>query len=76
MTIALFGFAVIRLDGSTPTKYGLRLNMEEKYRGLKQQLTDLSGIPALQILLVEIFGALVKVRWNACKILLHVWLNH
>ena len=56
----------MRLDGSTPTKYGLRLNMEEKYRGLKQHLTELSGIPAPQLLLVEIFGALVKVGTVTC----------
>ena len=51
----------MRLDGSVPVKYGLRLNMDEKYRTLKKQLSELSGIPAMQILLVEIFGALVKV---------------
>ena len=54
-------FSVMRLDGSTPTKYGLRLNMDEKYKGLKKQLSQLTSIPMPQILLVEIFGALVKV---------------
>ena len=51
----------MRLDGSTPTKYGVRLNMDEKYRGLKKQLSELTDIPTPQILLVEVFGALVKV---------------
>ena len=53
--------SVMRLDGSTPTKYGLRLNMDEKYKGLKKQLSQLTGIPMPQILLVEILGALVRV---------------
>ena len=34
--------------------------MDEKYSGLKQNLSELSGIPALHLLLVEILGALVK----------------
>ncbi|KAI0214877.1 Ubiquitin carboxyl-terminal hydrolase 32 [Lamellibrachia satsuma] len=51
---------VVRLDGSTPTKYGLRLNMDEKYKGLKSHLGELCDIPATQLLLAEVFGALVK----------------
>ncbi|ELT99007.1 hypothetical protein CAPTEDRAFT_129894 [Capitella teleta] len=51
---------VIRLNGSKPVRYGLRLNLDEKYSGLKQSLSELSGIPALQLLIVEIQGALVK----------------
>ncbi|XP_076452524.1 ubiquitin carboxyl-terminal hydrolase 32-like isoform X2 [Babylonia areolata] len=51
---------VNRLDGSTPVKYGLRLNMDEKYKALKQELSTLSGIPADQLLLVEILGPIVK----------------
>lgn len=51
---------VNRLDGSTPVKYGLRLNMDEKYKALKQELSTLSGIPADQLLLVEIVGPIVK----------------
>lgn len=51
-----------KLDGEVPTKYGLRLNMDEKYRGLKKSLSELSGIDTPQILLVEILGAFIKVR--------------
>ncbi|KAK2185909.1 hypothetical protein NP493_217g02044 [Ridgeia piscesae] len=51
---------VVRLDGSTPTKYGLRLNMDEKYKGLKRHLGELCDIPATQLLLAEVFGALIK----------------
>ncbi|KAL8573322.1 hypothetical protein ACOMHN_032784 [Nucella lapillus] len=52
---------VNRLDGSTPVKYGLRLNMDEKYKTLKQELSTLAAIPADQLLLVEILGPIVKV---------------
>ena len=51
----------MHLDGSIPVKFGLRLNMDEKYKGLTRQLSEASGIPAAQILLVEVFGSLVKV---------------
>ncbi|KAK7480047.1 hypothetical protein BaRGS_00028684 [Batillaria attramentaria] len=52
---------VNRLDGSVPVKYGLRLNMDEKYKALKRELCTLSGIPADQLLIVEIMGPIVKV---------------
>ena len=57
---------VNRLDGSVPVKYGLRLNMDEKYKTLKQELSTLSNIPAEQLLLVEILGPIVKVT-NDCN---------
>lgn len=52
---------VLRLDGSVPVKYGLRLNMDEKYKALKKELSSLADIPPEQILLVEIVGPVVKV---------------
>ncbi|CAI9715032.1 ubiquitin carboxyl-terminal hydrolase 32-like [Octopus vulgaris] len=51
---------VIWLDGSVPVKYGLRLNMDEKYKTLKKELSKLTDIAANQILFVEIFGSIVK----------------
>ncbi|WAR02243.1 UBP32-like protein [Mya arenaria] len=51
---------VLRLDGSVPVKYGLRLNMDEKYKALKRELSSLASIPTGQILLVEIVGPVVK----------------
>ncbi|XP_060064706.1 ubiquitin carboxyl-terminal hydrolase 32-like [Ylistrum balloti] len=51
---------VMRLEGSVPKKYGLRLNMDEKYRALKRELSKLANIPFDQILFVEIMGPLVK----------------
>ncbi|KAK7088275.1 hypothetical protein V1264_022210 [Littorina saxatilis] len=58
---------VNRLDGSVPIKYGLRLNMDEKYKTLKQELSSLSGIPADQLLLVEILGPIVKVSYGCVR---------
>lgn len=51
---------VVCLDESCPVKYGLRVNIDEKYRGLKRQLSDLCGIAASQLLLVDVCGALVR----------------
>ncbi|XP_070572719.1 ubiquitin carboxyl-terminal hydrolase 32-like isoform X2 [Ptychodera flava] len=51
---------VIRLDGSVPAKYGLRLNMEDKYKDLKNHLSELCNLTPQQILLVEVFGAMIK----------------
>ena len=43
--------------------------MDEKYKGLKKCLSELSGVETTQILLVEILGALIKVR-RATKVYL------
>nr|XP_055222916.1 ubiquitin carboxyl-terminal hydrolase 6-like isoform X2 [Gorilla gorilla gorilla] len=51
---------VIKLDGSTPVRYGLRLNTDEKYTGLKKQLSDLCGLNSEQILLAEVHGSNIK----------------
>lgn len=52
---------VIRLDGSVPVKYGLRLNIDEKYGLLKSQLSALCGIPPFLIKVAELSGAQIKV---------------
>lgn len=57
----LFSLLVIKLDGTTPVRYGLRLNMDEKYTGLKKQLSDLCGLKSEQILLAEVHGSNIKV---------------
>ena len=54
--------AVVRLDGSQPVRYGLKLEVDEKYRLMKEQLSELCGVPYSRLLLVEVYGALVKVR--------------
>ncbi|XP_008306895.1 ubiquitin carboxyl-terminal hydrolase 32 isoform X3 [Cynoglossus semilaevis] len=51
---------VIKLDGSTPVRYGLRLNMDEKYTGLKKQLSELCGLKPEQILLAEVHNSNIK----------------
>lgn len=52
---------VIKLDGSTPVRYGLRLNMDEKYTGLKKQLSELCSLKPEQILLAEVHSSNIKV---------------
>uniref|UniRef100_A0A672QVL1 ubiquitinyl hydrolase 1 n=1 Tax=Sinocyclocheilus grahami TaxID=75366 RepID=A0A672QVL1_SINGR len=51
---------VIKLDGSTPVRYGLRLNMDEKYMGLKKQLGELCSLKPEQILLAEVHTSNIK----------------
>ncbi|XP_061923312.1 ubiquitin carboxyl-terminal hydrolase 32 [Entelurus aequoreus] len=51
---------VIKLEGSTPVRYGLRLNMDEKYTGLKKLLSELCDLKPEQILLAEVHGANIK----------------
>lgn len=58
----MFCFCVVqKLDGSVPIKYGLRLNMDEKYRTLKREVGILSAIPVEELLIVEVNGPIVKV---------------
>ncbi|XP_056905992.1 ubiquitin carboxyl-terminal hydrolase 32 isoform X2 [Takifugu flavidus] len=51
---------VIKLEGSTPVRYGLRLNMDEKYMGLKKQLSELCSLKPEQILLAEVHTSNIK----------------
>uniref|UniRef100_A0A8C6L527 ubiquitinyl hydrolase 1 n=1 Tax=Nothobranchius furzeri TaxID=105023 RepID=A0A8C6L527_NOTFU len=51
---------VIKLDGSTPVRYGLRLNMDEKYTGLKKQLSELCILKPEQILLAEVHASNIR----------------
>ena len=52
----------MRLDGSIPIKYGLRLSVDEKYKALKKHISILTSLPVTQILLSEVLGAVVKVN--------------
>lgn len=49
-----FFFVVVRLNGETPIKYGLRLNSEAKYIELKEQLSRLCNIKTDRLLLAEL----------------------
>lgn len=42
-------------------RYGLRLNMDEKYTGLKKQLSELCSLKPEQILLAEVHTSNIKV---------------
>lgn len=59
--ISVYLVTAIRLDGSVPVKYGLRLNMDEKYAHLKTQLSQLCDIPAHLLCLAEVNQAQIKV---------------
>lgn len=59
--VKIFRFLVIRLDGSVPVKYGLRLNNDEKYGALKNALSSLCGIPPHLMKLAEVQNAVIKV---------------
>ncbi|KAK8745323.1 hypothetical protein OTU49_000128, partial [Cherax quadricarinatus] len=51
---------VVKLDGSVPVKYGLRLNSDSRYYDVKQHLHILTGIPPHQIMLSELANAQIK----------------
>lgn len=55
---------VVRLDGSVPVKYGLRLPMDATYMLLKERLSSLCQLSSDHILLAEVSGAMVKVILN------------
>ena len=55
-------FLVIRLDGSVPVKYGLRLPMDTTYLLLKERLTSLCDISSDHLLFAEVSGAMIKVN--------------
>lgn len=57
----ILSHVVIHLEGTTPTKYGLLLNNDDRYKDVKRELSKYCGLSCSQLLLVEIFGASVKV---------------
>lgn len=54
--------SVIKLDGTVPTKYSLRLNADDTYLTIKQQLMQRCGIPSYLLKLVQISSSNIKVR--------------
>lgn len=69
--VCLFVCIVVHLEGSTPTKYGLLLNNDDRYKAVKRELSKYCGLVSSQLLLVEIFGASVRVKY-----ILHDVNNH
>jgi ubiquitin carboxyl-terminal hydrolase 6/32 len=59
-----YHFTVTLLDGSTPIKYGLRLNSETKYWDLKKQLSPLCLLDAEQMIICELKGSQIKLVLN------------
>ena len=60
MFFCFFFQPVIPLDGSQPVRYCLKLELDAKYRLLKEQLIELCNINRL--FLVDVFGGTVRVR--------------
>lgn len=54
-------FVVVPLSGVVPTKYALLLDNDDKYKAIKKGLSKLCHIKAENLLLVEVYGATVKV---------------
>ena len=52
---------MVLLDGSQPLRYGLKLELDDKYRQLKRALCDLCGLEPADILLVEVYSGVVRV---------------
>lgn len=52
---------VMKLDGSQPVRYGIKLELDDKYRRLKEIISDLCGLPPASLRLAEVYGAMVKV---------------
>lgn len=54
---------MIKLNGSTPIKYGLRLSAEERVSNMKEKLSELCGITCHKLLLLQLSGfSLIQVR--------------
>lgn len=54
--------AVMRLDGSQPIRYGIKMELDDKYRRLKEMVSELCTIPSSNLRLAEVYGAMVKVH--------------
>ncbi|CAK8672621.1 unnamed protein product [Clavelina lepadiformis] len=55
-----FDVIVIRLDGKAPTRYGLRLSMDDTFLEVRKHLAENCKLDIEAMLLVEVVGATVK----------------
>ncbi|XP_059478649.1 ubiquitin carboxyl-terminal hydrolase 32 [Neocloeon triangulifer] len=55
---------VVRLDGSVPVKYGMRLNMDSKYSAVKEHLSQLTGLPPCKLSLTEVASAQLRLTFS------------
>ena len=51
---------MIRFDGSTPIKYGVRVEYEACFGQVKEEVEKMSGVPADRIFLVQLSGPMIK----------------
>ena len=52
----------MQLDGSQPIRYGIKMELDDKYRRLKEMVSELCAIPSSNLRLAEVYGAMVKVH--------------
>lgn len=55
---------VMFLDGRQPVRYGLKLEIDEKYRQLKEELEKLCGVSAARLLMVEVYASNIRVSYT------------
>ncbi|CAB3376870.1 Hypothetical predicted protein [Cloeon dipterum] len=55
---------VVKLDGTVPVKYGMRLNTDSKYSAVKEHLCQLMGIPSCKLSLAEVASAQLKMTFS------------
>ena len=53
---------MVWLDGSQTVRYGLKLDLDEKYRSLRRSLAQLCGVTERNLLLVEMSASMIRVR--------------
>lgn len=64
--------AVMKLDGSQPVRYGIKLELDDKYRRVKEVVAEMCGICPSSLRLAEVYGATVKVFVpHSIKLCLH-----
>ena len=61
LTTSLSYLAVMKLDGSQPVRYGIKLELDDKYRRVKEIVAEMCGISSSSLRLAEVYGATVKV---------------
>lgn len=60
--IEIIVVSVIKLNGTMPMKFSLRLNADDTYVTVKQQLSQRCSIPSYLLKLVQISGSNIKVK--------------
>ena len=51
----------MKLDGSQPVRYGIKLELDDKYHRVKEIIAEMCGISSTSLRLAEVYGATVKV---------------